>query len=128
MHLPRALARINRRIINPIQRLYAGTIPFHGIVEHTGRRTGKGYRTPVLVFGAPTGFTMIVGYGLESDWVRNVLASDGAGLRHRGRHYVLSRPRLLRGDEAYRALPWPLNRLARRAGVEATLQVDARSG
>ena len=26
-------------MINPIQRTYAGVIPGHGIVEHTGRRS-----------------------------------------------------------------------------------------
>ena len=51
MHLPRALARFNRHVTNPIQRRWAGVIPLHGIVEHTGRKSGRAYRTPVLVFG-----------------------------------------------------------------------------
>lgn len=122
------LARINRRVVNPIQRTYAGIIPFHGIVEHPGRRTGTRYRTPVLVFRAPGGFAIIVGYGLQSDWLQNVLAADGGGLRHRGRHYLVSNPRLTRRDEAYDGLPRPVRAVAKLVGVEAVLRVDAEPG
>lgn len=128
MHLPRILARINRWVVNPIQRTYAGTIPFHGIIEHAGRRTGARYRTPVLVFRAPGGFAIIVGYGLQSDWLQNVLASEGGALRHRGQHYLLSTPRLTRGQEAYDSLPRPVRAVAKLVGVEAVLRVDAAPG
>ncbi|HEX4865495.1 MAG TPA: nitroreductase family deazaflavin-dependent oxidoreductase [Acidimicrobiales bacterium] len=127
MHLPRMLARVNRRVVNPIQRTYAGIIPFHGIIEHVGRRTGARYRTPVLVFRAPGGFAIIVGYGLQSDWLKNLQAAGGAGLRHRGKDYVFSEPRLTHGDEAYKALPRPVRAVAKLARVEAVLRVTATS-
>ena len=126
MHLPRLLARINRRVVNPIQRRYAGVIPGHGLVEHAGRRTGTLYRTPVLVFPVSGGFSMIVGYGLNSDWVRNLLAADGGALQHRRGHYVLSAPKLLTGEDAYRTLPRFVGRLARLVRVEGVVRVDAR--
>jgi deazaflavin-dependent oxidoreductase (nitroreductase family) len=126
MHLPRRLARINRKVINPIQRRYAGTIPGHGIVEHAGRRTGRAYRTPVLVFAAPGGFALIVGYGLQSDWVQNVLAAQGGRLRHRRAEYTLTRPRLLRGPGSYADLPRRVRRVAGLLRVEGVLQVDAQ--
>jgi deazaflavin-dependent oxidoreductase (nitroreductase family) len=125
MHLPRRLARINRRVVNPIQRRYAGAIPGHGIVEHTGRRTGHAYRTPVLVFAAPGGFAMLVGYGLHSDWVQNVLAAQGGRLRHRRVDYTLARPRLLHGPDSYAELPRRIGRVARLLRVEGVLRVDA---
>jgi deazaflavin-dependent oxidoreductase (nitroreductase family) len=131
MHLPRLLARVNRRVVNPIQRLYAGVIPFHGIVEHTGRRSGRHYRTPVLVFRSRApggGFAMVVGYGLQSDWVRNLLAAEGGGLEHRRNHHVLSRPRVLNGEEAYSALPRAAGRFARLVGVEGVLLTDSTDG
>lgn len=125
MHLPRTLARINRRIVNPIQLRYAGVIPGHGIVEHPGRRSARAYRTPVLVFRTADGFSMIVGYGLQSDWVRNLIAAGGGGLQHRREHYRLTRPTLLRGDDAYRALPALARTFARLVGVEGVLRVVA---
>ena len=128
MHLPRALARINRRVVNPVQLRYAGIIPWHGIVGHRGRRTGRSYRTPVLVFRRTGGFSVIVGYGVDSDWVRNLLAGGGGELQHRRQQYTLSAPLLVRGSEAYGALPAVIRVIARLAGVEAVLLVDAQAG
>ena len=125
MHLPRTLARINRRIINPIQLRYAGIIPGHGIVEHRGRRSGRAYRTPVLVFRTAGGFSMIVGYGVQSDWVRNLLAAGGGSLQHRRERFSLSRPTLLRGPEAHQALPGVVRTFASLVGVEGVLRVAA---
>ena len=129
MHLPRALARFNRHVTNPIQRRWAGVIPLHGIVEHTGRTSGAPYRTPVLVFGdGSPGFAITIGYGLRSDWVRNLLAADGGGLVHRRRHYTLSRPRVLTGSEALAALPPAYRVFARLVRIEGVLVVDAAAG
>lgn len=94
MHLPRALAAFNRRVTNPIQRRWAGVIPLHGIVEHTGRRSGRTYRTPVLTFRRGARVSFIVGYGTQSDWVRNLLAAGGGRLEHRRRTYTLSEVRM----------------------------------
>jgi deazaflavin-dependent oxidoreductase (nitroreductase family) len=130
VHLPRAFARFNRRVTNPLQRRWAGVIPLHGIVEHTGRRSGRRYRTPVLVFRTADrrGFAVIVGYGLHSDWLRNVLAAGGAGLVHRRRHYTLSNPDLVQGTPGWSLLPIPVRLVARLARVDAVLRVDARPG
>lgn len=102
----------------------------HGIVEHTGRRSGRGYRTPVLAFSTRDrrGFVFIVGYGLHSDWLRNVLAAGGAGFVHRRRHYALSNPHLLRGAAGWALLPLPARLLARLARVDAVLRADAQPG
>lgn len=125
MHLPRALARFNRHVTNPIQRRWAGVIPLHGIVEHSGRRSGHPYRTPVLVFGRGTGFAITIGYGLDSDWVRNLLAAGGGGLVHRRVRYAVSDPRVLTGPSAFAALPPGYRVLARLARIEGVLVVEA---
>jgi len=41
MEFPQGLARFNRHVTNPVQRLWAGWLPPFGIVEHVGRRSGK---------------------------------------------------------------------------------------
>lgn len=125
MHLPRALARFNRRVTNPIQRRWAGKIPAHGIVEHRGRSSGRAYRTPVLAFRRPGGFVMMIGYGLHSDWVRNLCAAGTGAVVHRGFKYVLSEPRVLTGGSAWPALPGPVGWAARLLRVDGVLVADA---
>lgn len=108
MHLPRALAAFNRKVTNPIQRRWAGRIPGHAIIEHVGRRSGRRYRTPVLCVRRPGGFAFLVGYGLESDWVRNLLAADGGAVVHRGRRYRVRDVRLVPAPAGRELLPQPL--------------------
>jgi len=113
MHLPRALAAFNRRVTNPIQRRWAGRIPGHAIIEHTGRKSGRAYRTPVLCVGRPGGFAFLVGYGLESDWVRNLLAADGGAVVHRGRRYQVRDVRLVPMPAGRELLPRWLQRITK---------------
>jgi len=55
MQLPQWLARFNRHVTNPIQRLWAGGAPGFAILEHVGRRSGKRYPTPLNVFSTDEG-------------------------------------------------------------------------
>jgi deazaflavin-dependent oxidoreductase (nitroreductase family) len=125
VHLPRVLARINRRVTNPLQRHWAGRIPFHGIIEHIGRKSGRAYRTPVLAFRNGEGFAFIVGYGTQSDWLRNVLAAGGGHVVHRGHRYRITNPRLLSGPEGLAQLPAPMSLLLRLVRTSDVLSVDA---
>jgi deazaflavin-dependent oxidoreductase (nitroreductase family) len=67
MQLPQGLARFNRHVTNPIQRMWAGRLPSFGILEHVGRRSCKPYRTPVNVFSADVdgkpGVAILLTYG-----------------------------------------------------------------
>ena len=126
MHLPRALAAFNRLVTNPIQRRWAGRIPGHAIIEHTGRRSGRAYRTPVLCVRRPGGFVFLVGYGLESDWVRNLLAADGGVVVHRGHRYPVHDVRLVPAPAGRDLLPAPLKLVTRLAheGNVLTVTID----
>lgn len=113
MPIPRAVARFNRVVTNPIQRLWAGRLPGFAIVEHTGRRSGATHRTPVNAFLTSDGFAIALTYGAESDWVRNVLVAGGGHVEHRGRRIRVEAPRVERGPKALGLLP-PAARVAQR--------------
>jgi hypothetical protein len=53
----------NRRVTNPIQRMWAGWAPAMGIPEHVGRKSGKPYRKPLTVFGTDDGVAILLTYG-----------------------------------------------------------------
>lgn len=95
MRVPRAVAEFNRRVTNPAARSITPWLPYLGTLEHVGRKSGRRYRTPLLVFPTPDGFVVLIGYGLHSDWVKNVLASGQAVLHRRGRSIALVNPRLV---------------------------------
>ena len=110
LRLGRPLARVNRRVTNPIQGQYAWLIPPWVIVCHRGRRTGRRYRTPVSAFRHGSTLAIVVHYGADSDWVRNVLAGGGQVVRA-GRTHPLLEPRLVDPREV--AVPRPARPLGR---------------
>jgi len=93
MQLPQWLARFNRYVTNPVQRLWAGWLPGFGIIEHVGRRSGKPYRTPVNVFATDDGLAILLTYGPNRDWLKNLTA---AGLS----------PISPAGEDARGSAPW----------------------
>lgn len=112
----RRLARFNRHVTNRITRPAAARLPGLGVVVHTGRRSGREYRTPVNVYRSPDGYAIALVYGRESDWVRNVLAAGGAELITRGRRVPLSACRIVH-DEARSPVPRPVAAVLRRLDV-----------
>lgn len=100
MRVPRAIANFNRRVTNPAARSISPWLPGQGTLEHVGRTSGRRYRTPLLVFPTEDGFVVLIGYGLQTDWVKNVVACGSAVLCKRGKDIVLTNPRLMSKAEA----------------------------
>ena len=104
MQLPQRLARFNRYVTNPIQRLWAGRIPAHGILEHVGRRSGKSYRTPLVVFDADVdgrpGVAILLTYGPNRDWLKNITAANGGRMRRYGKTFGVTDPQVVSRAEA----------------------------
>jgi len=86
----------------------------YSILTHVGRRSGREYRNPVGAYPLGDGFVIAVLYGRQSQWVRNVMASDSFTLRTKGRDYQLERPEIIPSSQALAAYPrlwqWTLKR------------------
>lgn len=104
MQLPQRLARFNRHVTNPIQRMWAGWAPSFGILEHAGRRSGKQYRTPLSVFNAEVdgkpGVAILLTYGPNRDWLKNLNAAGGARMQRHGKNFGVTNPRTVSKEEA----------------------------
>jgi deazaflavin-dependent oxidoreductase (nitroreductase family) len=104
MELPQGLARFNRHVTNPIQRMWAGWLPPSAIVEHVGRRSGKPYRTPVNAFytsvdGKP-GVAIVLTYGPDRDWLKNLTVAGGGKMRRNAKTFGIVDPRVVSKAEA----------------------------
>lgn len=115
MPAPRSMARLQRKVINPVMRHVAGRIPVMSLVVHVGRRSGREYRTPVDAFRDGDTVRIAIGFGRGSDWVHNVLAAGHFQLVRREGVLDLVDP-VVRHDPENRwapALGRPILRLAR---------------
>lgn len=104
--LGRRTARCNRAVTNHLARPLAARVPGMAVVIHRGRRSGREWRTPVMVFRSGGGYLIALTYGRGSDWVRNVLAAGGCDLVIRGRRRRLHDPEVLH-DESRAAARQP---------------------
>jgi deazaflavin-dependent oxidoreductase (nitroreductase family) len=104
MQFPQWLARFNRRVTNPIQRLWADWIPAHCILEHVGRRSGKSYRTRLVVFsvdvGGQPGAAVSLTYGPNRDWLKNITAAGGGRMQRYGKTFGVTDPQVVSKAEA----------------------------
>lgn len=78
MVLPRKLARVNRVMTNRVGVRLVGRIAGLTVVRHRGRVSGRIYETPVAVFDRAEGYRVVLSYGRQTDWLRNLdAAGDG---------------------------------------------------
>ena len=82
---PRRLAHVNRVLTNRLMRPVACVLPPLAVIEHRGRRTGRAYRTPVFAFRRGEEIIVVLSYGTQSDWPRNLVAARGGGVIRLGR-------------------------------------------
>jgi deazaflavin-dependent oxidoreductase (nitroreductase family) len=100
MQLPQRVARFNRYVTNPIERIWAGHAPIMGILEHVGRKSGKTYRTPLNVFSTDDGVAILLSYGPDRDWLKNITAAGTARMTSRGVTFDVTDPRVVTKAQA----------------------------
>ena len=98
MKIPKAVARVNKKVTNPIQRQWAPRLAPWAMIEHVGRKSGKKYSIPVLAWVDDDRLSIVLTYGRHTDWVRNVQAAGEFGLIRKSRHYKVVRPRIIPSD------------------------------
>jgi deazaflavin-dependent oxidoreductase (nitroreductase family) len=122
MPMPRWLAHINKRVFNPIE-VRRGARP---VLIHTGRSSGKTYRTPLDAHRLPDGYLFIPLYGPRTDWVKNVLAAQAARLCIDGHEIELQSPRLVKKKDIWPMVPKTTNSYPGITGESELLRMHIR--
>ncbi len=126
----RSRFRIATRLFNPVAMLLAGTriFPLYGVLEHRGRRSGKRFRTPVVVRPTSDGFIVPMPWGESTDWYRNVRAAGEAVIRWNGRTYAVDRPEVLDAHAAPGGFSAFQRKGMTRFGIRKVLHLQHRAG
>ncbi len=109
----RTIAKFNRDFNNRVQSLWAPRVPPYLVVVHRGRKSGSTYRTPVTAWVSGNKMTVILYYGADTDWVRNVIAANGSAAVRAGRKMTITNPRIVDTDSP------ELSRFARTISLRA---------
>jgi hypothetical protein len=95
MRFQRRLARFHRRYTNSVVALISPYFLPLGTIHNVGRLTGRRYTTPaVVIFSRGQAFVML-NYGLETHWVKNVLDASEYELSRGGYSYLISNVRTI---------------------------------
>lgn len=124
MPLPLSLGPFNKRVVSHILGPLGGRVRPFAIVEHTGRTTGRSYRTVVWAFERDGTVAIALTYGPDTDWVRNVMAADGGSIDLGGRRTPLAIPRIVGDDVGLRFMPAPVRPALRGLGVHQFMLAD----
>ena len=108
---------------NPILRPLAGTRWFRlwGVIQHTGRKSGKAYATPIVARRYRDGFVIPLPFGDRTNWANNVIAAGGATIHWAGREYRVTNPRVVDAAEAMSAFSRIQRALLPRFGISRVL-------
>lgn len=118
----------NKYLLNPLMLRLAGKkFWYASIVEHTGRRSGKHYSTPIVADRVGDQLIVPLPYGTQVDWVRNVLTSGEATVVSKGRTYHAVSPELIGSAQALPLLPHSWRRTFERVGIGHFLRMRIAS-
>jgi deazaflavin-dependent oxidoreductase (nitroreductase family) len=98
--------------------MWTGWAPTMGILQDVGRKSGKPYRTPLNVFSTDDGVAVLLTYGPNRDWLKNVVAAGGGRMRRYGKTFALTDPRVMPQAEAAPAVKGPWRPIFARPPVE----------
>jgi deazaflavin-dependent oxidoreductase (nitroreductase family) len=109
-------------VVNPVLRHVAPHLPSFALVRYRGRKSGRAYEIPLNVFRDGDEWTIVLTYGSDAEWVKNVLAAGEAEMTTQGRVLRLVEPRVVAAG-AFAFLPAPVRVFGRLAGVTEVLRL-----
>jgi deazaflavin-dependent oxidoreductase (nitroreductase family) len=114
-------AAFNRRVVNRVVRPLSGRFGMWSLIEHRGRRSGTVYRTPVTMFHTPDGVAILLAYGKDRDWVRNVMAAGGGRVVMGGKTFGVTDPRIVPTADAAALMQTPWRQAVSRLATPSAL-------
>jgi hypothetical protein len=122
------IRKFNKRLLNPFAIWISARRPmYYGVLHHTGRRSGKVYDTPVVAKLTSEGVIIPLPYGTHTDWLENVLASEGCSLTLNSQDYTLTRPEVISAGAAEPLVPPTNAAVWRRVGIKKYLSMKTAS-
>ncbi|WP_090418664.1 nitroreductase family deazaflavin-dependent oxidoreductase [Mycobacterium europaeum] len=119
-----AIRTSNKYLLNPLMLRLAGRKNWYAAaIEHTGRRSGKAYTTPVVAERTTDGFLIPLPYGTDVDWLQNLRAAGRATIYSHGEKYEVVQPEIIDAAEALPMVSASRRRTFERVGIEAYVRV-----
>jgi deazaflavin-dependent oxidoreductase (nitroreductase family) len=114
----------NKYLLNPLMRTRAGRKnAYAAVIQHVGRKSGEQYSTPVGAERVQDGFIVPLGYGIQVDWLQNVIAAGRATLSVDGETFAVTEPEVIDAATALPSLSPKPRRNFERLGISQYLKL-----
>lgn len=116
-----------KHFVNPLLRNFAHASrgPF-ALLRHVGRRSGKTYEIPIMVWRVEDGFVIVLTYGRQVDWLRNLQAAGQGSLRWHKQEYIFQKPEFIDAKTALPALPPFIKQILRLRGAHEFVKLSSQ--
>jgi deazaflavin-dependent oxidoreductase (nitroreductase family) len=123
--LQKRIRVINKQVTNKVLIHISGRKSGHfAILSHTGRKSGKLYRIPIIAEPFKDGFVIALTYGKKVDWYENVMAKGGCSIRWKNQDYQLINPEFIDQEIGVLAFPKIFQSGLRKMGIEYYLKLE----
>lgn len=121
MPMPGWWRHLNKNIFNPrvLKSDHNWTL-----ITHYGRHSGTEYKTPVEAFPVSGGFVTYLMYGRNTDWVKNLLATNSGSIEKAGNVYQIVSARIVSVDDVAAELDESLWKPAPLLRVREMIRMD----
>ena len=120
---------INKYFTNKLLILISGKNFGHfAILTHTGRKTGKLYKIPVIAEPFKNGFVFALTYGKKVDWYANIMAKGSCSVYWKEKEYFLVNPAFIARETAVLAFPAIFRSLLIKMGIKYFLKLEIQPG
>lgn len=118
-----------KHYFNPLTKRLARTSfgPF-AIIQHSGRRSGKQYETPIILGHAGADFVAELTYGPDVDWYKNVEAAGGCTVILHGKTYVINKLEPMDAETGRAAFPLPAQLILRAIRRQHFVKMKIQAG
>ena len=118
---------LNKHVLNKVMIHIAGRKFGHfAILSHTGRKSGKLYRIPIIAEPFEDGFVIALTYGKKVDWYENVKAKGSCSLYWKNHDYLLVNPEFIDKEIGLTAFPGFARKALKALGIEYFLKLEVQ--
>lgn len=119
-----AVRKVNRVVWNPMALRDAGEEGASAsVVRHRGRRSGAEYQTPVGAYHVDDAIYVVLPYGPDTDWRKNLSAAGSGEVVHEGETFAVGTPEVLSIADNWEVIPEKERTVLRAFKVDSVLRL-----
>ena len=118
---------VNKYVTNRILIHISGKNFGHfAILAHTGRKSGRLYKIPIIAEPFEGGFVIALTYGKKVDWYENVKAKGGCSIYWKKKDYELTKPEFIDKNIGVMAFPNLFQAGLKKMGIQYYLRLEIK--